>query len=84
MLQALRLSARYAIYVYPIWSSTSSHRRDKQKNIGYSTQKKVRGLLEQLYAYAIKYDIVSNNYAIYLDMAPHIKNIQKALYRPSA
>ena len=48
-----------------------------KKGIGYSTQKKVRGLLEQLYAYAIKYDIVGNNYAVYLDIAPHIKKYPK-------
>lgn len=35
---------------------------------GYSTQKKVRCLLEQLYKYGIKYDIVTRDYARYIDI----------------
>lgn len=35
---------------------------------GYPTQKKVRCLLEQLYKYAAKYDLVTRDYARYLDI----------------
>lgn len=47
------------------------------KSIGYSTQKKVRGLLEQLYAYALKYDIVRTNYAQYIEIDAHVRKYQK-------
>jgi len=35
---------------------------------GYSTQKKVRCLLEQLYKYGAKYDLITRDYARYLDI----------------
>lgn len=35
---------------------------------GYPTQKKVRSLLEQLYKYALRYDLVVKDYARYLDI----------------
>ena len=35
---------------------------------GYLTQKKVRSLLEQLYKYALRYDLVVKDYARYLDI----------------
>ena len=44
---------------------------------GYCTQKKCRGLLEQLYGYALKYDIVSTDYARYLELSPHIRKYPK-------
>lgn len=43
----------------------------------YCTQKKCRGLMEQLYKYAIKYDIVATNYAGYVELKPHIRKYKK-------
>jgi len=43
-----------------------------KKIAGYATQKKVKGLLEQLYDYAIRYDIVTTDYASCLSIDPHI------------
>lgn len=46
---------------------------DQVKQIaGYATQKKVKGLLEQLYDYAIRYDIVTTDYASRISIDPHI------------
>lgn len=45
---------------------------DVKKIAGYATQKKVKGLLEQLYDYAIRYDIVTTDYASRLSIDPHI------------
>lgn len=39
------------------------------KGIGYSTQKKVRNLYHQMYAYAIKYDITDKDYSLYVTIA---------------
>lgn len=49
----------------------------RAKEIGYSTQKKVRGLLEQLYSYALKYDIVRTDYARYVEIDAHIRKYPK-------
>ena len=40
----------------------------RRSGCGYPTQKKVRSLLEQLYKYAIRYDLVVKDYARYLDI----------------
>lgn len=40
----------------------------RRSGCGYPTQKKVRSLLEQLYKYALRYDIVVKDYARYLDI----------------
>ncbi len=44
---------------------------------GYCTQKKCRGLMGQLYKYAIKYDIVTTDYARYVELKPHIRKYKK-------
>ncbi len=44
---------------------------------GYCTQKKCRGLIGQLYKYAIKYDIVATDYARYIELKPHIRKYKK-------
>ncbi|WP_337470125.1 site-specific integrase [Acidaminococcus fermentans] len=44
---------------------------------GYATQKKVKGLLEQLYDYAIRYDIVTTDYASRISIDPHIPVYKK-------
>lgn len=44
---------------------------------GYCTQKKVRGLLSQLYQYAVKYDIASTDYSRYIELKPHIRKYKK-------
>ena len=44
---------------------------------GYCTQKKCRGLMEHLYKYAIKYDIVATDYARYVELKPHIRKYKK-------
>lgn len=49
----------------------------KNQGIGYCTQKKIRGLMEQLYAYALKYDLAKTNYAQYVDISPHVKKYPK-------
>lgn len=46
---------------------------DVKKIAGYATQKKVKGLLEQLYDYAIRYDIVTTDYASRLSIDPYIQ-----------
>lgn len=40
----------------------------RRDGCGQPTQKKVRSLLEQLYKYALRYDIVTRDYARYLDI----------------
>ena len=40
----------------------------RQTGAGHPTQKKVRSLLEQLYKYAARYDLVTRDYARYLDI----------------
>jgi integrase len=40
----------------------------RKTGCGYPTQKKVRCLLEQLYKYAAKYDLITRDYARYLDI----------------
>ena len=40
----------------------------RRSGCGYPTQKKVRSLLEQLYKYALRYDLVVKDYARYLDI----------------
>lgn len=44
---------------------------------GYATQKKCRVLMEQLYAYAAKYDIVTRDYAQYVEIDKHIRKYKK-------
>ena len=48
-----------------------------KKIAGYATQKKVKGLLEQLYDYAIRYDIVTTDYASRLSIDLHIPVYKK-------
>lgn len=48
-----------------------------KKISGYATQKKVKGLLEQLYDYAIRYDIVATDYASRLSIDPHVPVYKK-------
>lgn len=40
----------------------------RKAGAGYATQKKVRVLMEQLYAYAAKYDLVTRDYAQYVEI----------------
>lgn len=44
---------------------------------GYSTQKKARVLFSQLYAYAIKYDMIDKDYSGYVTLDRDIKKHQK-------
>lgn len=48
-----------------------------QRGIGYATQKKCRVLMEQLYAYAAKYDIVSRDYARFVEIDHHVRKYKK-------
>lgn len=49
----------------------------RQAGAGYATQKKVRVLLEQLYAYASKYDLVERDYARFLEIDKHVAVYKK-------
>lgn len=49
----------------------------RRAGCGYPTQKKVRSLLEQLYKYALRYDLVVKDYARYLDIDKPKKLHQK-------
>lgn len=44
---------------------------------GYCTQKKCRVLMEQLFAYAAKYDMVSRDYARYVEIDKHVRKYKK-------
>lgn len=44
---------------------------------GYATQKKCRVLMEQLYSYAAKYDIVTRDYARYVEIDTHHRKYSK-------
>lgn len=63
----------------PFRSIRYGHLQDVVDEIqaGYCTQKKCRGLMEQLYKYAIKYDIVATDYARYVELKPHIRKYKK-------
>jgi len=45
--------------------------------IGYSTQKKVRNLFHQMYAYAMKYDITDKDYSLFVTIAKDNKHKKK-------
>lgn len=50
----------------------------RRNGCGQPTQKKVRSLLEQLYKYAARYDLVTRDYARYLDIdRPRVKHKKK-------
>lgn len=49
----------------------------RAKGCGHPTQKKVRSLLEQLYKYAARYDLVTRDYARYLDIDRHKPKVKK-------
>ena len=50
----------------------------RRSGCGQPTQKKVRSLLEQLYKYAARYDLVTRDYARYLDIdRPRVKRKKK-------
>ncbi len=69
----------HKLHKLPFRSIRYGHLQDVIDDIdaGYCTQKKCRGLLEQLYRHAIKYDIVSTDYARYVELKPHIKKYKK-------
>lgn len=45
--------------------------------IGYSTQKKVRLLMSQLYDYAAKYDIICHDYSRYVELDKNVRKYPK-------
>ena len=50
---------------------------DVRSTAGYSTQKKCRVLMEQLYSYAAKYDIVTRDYAKFVEIDTHVRKYKK-------
>lgn len=52
----------------------------REKGLSYSSQKKVKTLLYQLYEYACKTDIVDKNYAQYLELGKNVPVYKKRPY----
>ena len=49
----------------------------RNKGLGYPSQKKVKVLMMQLYAYANKHDYVDKDYSIYVELDHYIRKIKK-------
>ncbi|MBS9775968.1 MAG: tyrosine-type recombinase/integrase [Fusobacterium sp.] len=48
-----------------------------ESNKGYSTKRKMKYLVGQLYAYALQNDIVNKDYSSYIELGEHIKKIKR-------